>query len=330
MVEILKKQWFVVLIALIFICFSFYYIYDTNKGKLPGKSENGKDVIAEVNKKNITADDIYNNLNESMSGSIAYLYFERLVADQAIKTSDAMEKDATAQAESYKQQVTQQYGELEGANFLKEGLKSVGYGEDELDQYFLHFIKVEKLQNNYIEKHLKELFPPVYEAKHSRVVSHILIKMADANNPTTEELQKVAAVQKALSEKQDFAKIAKKYSDDTGSKAKGGNLGYADSDTNFVAPFKEKAFAMSQGEVSDWVKVSDASYNGWHIIKCDTTDMNSLMKDKNAKTGLYKAISDANPQLKSQIIWNTSKDLKVEFKDKKLKQALMDNMGIKE
>ncbi|MEG0264502.1 MAG: peptidylprolyl isomerase [Erysipelotrichaceae bacterium] len=330
MVETLKKQWFVVLIALIFICFAFYYIYDTNKGKLPGKTADGKDVIAEVNKKNITADDVYNNLNESMSGSIAYLYFERLVADQAIKTTETMEKDAAAQAESYTQQVMQQYGELEGKKYLQEGLKSIGYGEDELNEYFLHYIKVEKLQNNYIEKHLNELFPPVYEAKHSRVMSHILVKMVDANNPTAEELKKVAEVEKALSEKQDFAKIAKKYSDDTGSKTKGGNLGYADSDTNYVAPFKEKAFAMAQGEVSDWVRVSDASYNGWHIIKCDTTDMKAIMKDKNAKTGLYKAVTEANPKLKSQIIWNTSKDLKVEFKDKKLKKALMENMGISE
>ena len=49
MIDTLKKQWFVVLIALIFIGFTVFIIYDTNKGKLPGKSENGKDVIATIN-----------------------------------------------------------------------------------------------------------------------------------------------------------------------------------------------------------------------------------------------------------------------------------------
>ena len=48
MIEVLKKQWFVVLIALIFTSFAIYYIYDTNKGKLPGKSIDGKDVVATI------------------------------------------------------------------------------------------------------------------------------------------------------------------------------------------------------------------------------------------------------------------------------------------
>ena len=34
MIKILKKQWFVVLIALIFIGFATFSVYDTNKGKL--------------------------------------------------------------------------------------------------------------------------------------------------------------------------------------------------------------------------------------------------------------------------------------------------------
>lgn len=330
MVEILKKQWFVVLIAVIFVSFAIYYVYDTNKGKLPGKSTDGKDVIAEINKKDITADDIYNNLNNSMGGSIAYMYFERAVADQAVKTTAAMEKDAKAQAEGYRTQVSSTYGDAAGKEFLKSGLESIGYGEDDLEAYFLHYIKVDKLQNSYIEKHLKELFEPLYKEKNSRIVSHILIKMVDANNPTEEELAKVKKVEDALKEGKDFAKVAKEFSDDTGSKANGGNLGYSDSDTNYVAPFKEKAFAMQKGEVSEWVKVSDTNYSGWHMIKIDETDMDAIMKDKNTKDGLYKAISTANPELKTKIVWEKSKKLKVEFSDKKVKKALMDYMSIEE
>lgn len=45
MIKILKKQWFVVLIALIFIGFAIFSVYDTNKGKLPGKSVDGKDTF---------------------------------------------------------------------------------------------------------------------------------------------------------------------------------------------------------------------------------------------------------------------------------------------
>lgn len=330
MIEILKKQWFVVLIAVIFISFAIYYVYDTNKGKLPGKTADGKDVVAEVNKKNITADDIYTNLNKSMGGSIAYMYFERAVADQAVKTTDAMEKDAAAKAKSYEEQVKSSYGDSEGEKYLQDGLKSIGYGKDDLEAYFLHYIKVDKLQEAYMDKHLEELFAPIYQEKNSRIVSHILIKMEDAQNPTEKELAKVKKVEDALANGDDFAKVAKKYSDDTGSKAKGGNLGYSDSDTNFVQEFKDKAFAMQKGEVSEWVKVTSTNYSGWHMIKVDETDMKKIMKDKDAKDGLYQAILNADSKLASKIVWEKSKDLKVTFKDKDLKKALLEYMGIEE
>lgn len=82
--------------------------------------------------------------------------------------------------------------------------------------------------------------------------------------------------------------------------------------------------------MSDWVQVSSTDYNGWHKIKIDETDMNTIMKDKNAKEGLYKAIQTANPEMRSTIIWEQAKKLKIDFKDKELKKALMDYMGIKE
>ena len=67
MIKILKKQWFVVLIALIFIGFAIFSVYDTNKGKLPGKSVDGKDVVAGLKGDvNITADELYKNLVKRM------------------------------------------------------------------------------------------------------------------------------------------------------------------------------------------------------------------------------------------------------------------------
>ena len=73
MIKILKKQWFVVLIALLFIGFAIFSVYDTNKGKLPGKSVDGKDVVAGLKGDvNITADELYKNclLYTSMFPSI--------------------------------------------------------------------------------------------------------------------------------------------------------------------------------------------------------------------------------------------------------------------
>ena len=329
MIEILKKQWFVILIALIFVSFAIFYAYDTNKDKLPGKSVDSQDLVASVSGKNISAEDVYKDLKNSMGGSVMYLYFERAVVDQSVDTTSKLKEEAQTKAKAYRQQVEAQYG-TDTDEFLRKGLNSIGYGADELEDYFLHYLKVDKLTNSYIEKHLKKLFEPIYKEKNPRVVSHILIKMEDPKNPTEKELKKVKKVEDALAKGEDFAKVAKKYSDDAGSKAAGGNLGYADTDTSFVQAFKDKAFAMKEGEVSDWVQVSSTDYNGWHKIKIDETDMNTIMKDKNAKEGLYKAIQTANPEMRSTIIWEQAKKLKIDFKDKELKKALMDYMGIKE
>jgi peptidyl-prolyl cis-trans isomerase D len=62
----------------------------------------------------------------------------------------------------------------------------------------------------------------------------------------------------------DFSKLAQKYSDDPGTKNKGGDLGFFTED-RMVKPFSEAAFKMKPGEVSEPV----ATRFGWHIIKVE-------------------------------------------------------------
>lgn len=94
---------------------------------------------------------------------------------------------------------------------------------------------------------------------------HILLKLS--NDPTEEEVKRVKEkAEKVLEEARennDFAALAKKYSEGP-SKKMGGDLGYF-SAGKMVKPFEEAAFKLKKGEISDPVRTSF----GYHIIKVE-------------------------------------------------------------
>jgi peptidyl-prolyl cis-trans isomerase C len=88
--------------------------------------------------------------------------------------------------------------------------------------------------------------------------SHILIRTAEP-----EALQKIQAILKELKQGADFEELAKTRSQDPGSAAKGGDLGFFGKG-RMIAPFENTVFAMSKlGEMSD---VFESPF-GFHIIK---------------------------------------------------------------
>ena len=70
---------------------------------------------------------------------------------------------------------------------------------------------------------------------------------------------------------EDFAALARVESDDTGSGANGGDLGFF-GHNQMVPPFEAAAFAMKPGELSEPVKTPF----GYHIIKVEERDAKTL------------------------------------------------------
>jgi peptidyl-prolyl cis-trans isomerase D len=109
---------------------------------------------------------------------------------------------------------------------------------------------------------------------------HILIKSeqgasAEDDKKALAKAQDVA--KQAKEQKADFASLAKKYSDDPGSKEKGGDLGFFEKG-RMVPEFDKAAFSAKLGEVSEPVK----SQFGYHII---------LVEDKKAaNTRTYETV----------------------------------------
>lgn len=104
-----------------------------------------------------------------------------------------------------------------------------------------------------------------YASPEQREVSHILVQVP-ANASAADKKAAEARANKLAAEARaagaDFAALARANSDDSGSKAKGGDLGWIGK-TDMPGPFADAAFAMQAGEVRGPVK----SDFGWHIIK---------------------------------------------------------------
>lgn len=93
-----------------------------------------------------------------------------------------------------------------------------------------------------------------FVAAPERHAAHILVENKDA--------EKIKAVREKLAAGEDFAELAKTYSDDLGSKEQGGDLGFTKGDT-FPAEFETALAGLKVGEVSAPVE-TDA---GTHFIK---------------------------------------------------------------
>ena len=116
----------------------------------------------------------------------------------------------------------------------------------------------------YYQDHQKD-----YATPEQVKVRHILISVPENADAKTDQAAKEKAedVLKQVKAGGDFAALAKKYSDDPGSKDKGGELGFIQRGAT-VAPFENVAFSLQPGQTSDLVKTQF----GYHIIQVEAKD----------------------------------------------------------
>jgi parvulin-like peptidyl-prolyl isomerase len=86
-----------------------------------------------------------------------------------------------------------------------------------------------------------------------------------------EALAKAQDLRKRIEAGEDFAQLARKESDDTGSGANGGDLG-SFRHGQMVPSFEQAAFALQPGELSEPVK----SPFGYHVIKVEAKESKSF------------------------------------------------------
>ena len=125
-----------------------------------------------------------------------------------------------------------------------------------------------------------------------RLASHILINVAaNASVAAQQAAQAKAAklLEQARQPGADFAALARANSDDSGSKAAGGDLGWVAKDV-MVKPFEEALFAMQPGEIRGPVKTSF----GWHVIQLREVKAGKQVPFEQAREQLAREQAEAD------------------------------------
>jgi parvulin-like peptidyl-prolyl isomerase len=127
---------------------------------------------------------------------------------------------------------TQLHAQLVSEAIYKKLTSSVKVSDAEVRQYY-------------------DLHREVYTQPQTRIVRHILVKQKSLADRLYTQLKHGA----------DFAALARKYSQDPGSKAQGGRMTISRGET--VKPFDNVAFTLKTGQISKPVHTQF----GWHIIQ---------------------------------------------------------------
>lgn len=196
------------------------------------------------------------------------------IANSTFVTKDAVEKLAA---------LTEQTRDISVLTFNVDHFSTATKpSAEEIKQYYeenlQRFMLPEKIKVDYVEitsdslaenvevdeQQIKEMYDHYVKSvtgREERKASHILIQTGEDKAAAQ---SKIESLKKELEQGADFAELAKKYSQDPGSAAKGGNLDWV-AIGEMVKPFEQKLFSMEKGTVSDVVETQF----GYHIIKLD-------------------------------------------------------------
>jgi peptidyl-prolyl cis-trans isomerase D len=124
-------------------------------------------------------------------------------------------------------------------------------------------VSVDDAQLKAFYEEQKAKTPDRFSQAEQRRVRHILLPVNDPKDDAAVKA-KAEGILKRAQAGEDFSKLAKEFSQDPGSAAQGGDLGWSERKI-FVGPFADAAFSMKVDEIRGPVKTQF----GYHILKLD-------------------------------------------------------------
>lgn len=314
-----KKKNIAFLLLIVAVCFLV-----TGCGKKAELEKNS--TIVKYDGGKIKAETLYENLRDKYGISILIDMIDHSILDKKYKTTDEETTYVDNQITKMKSQYNndddtflaaiKQYLGVDSVDELRNMIALEYKRNLAVEDYIKDNIKDDEIQKYYDEEIIGDM-----------KVRHILIKPKTTSDMSTEEkedaekkaLEKAKKLIKQLDEGADFAKLAKKNSDDTGSKSDGGLIDYFNKDSGMDEAFLNASINLEKGKyTTEPVK----SAYGYHIIlKVDQKKKASLKKSKDTileKLTEEKLNNDAT--LRYETLIEVRKKAGVEFKDDSLKK----------
>jgi foldase protein PrsA len=231
----------------------------------------------------------------------------------ASRADDKVKADSDKQVKTQLEQFKTYFGAMQGG--LDAQLKNNSLKIEDIQDfltmsaYGINGLKA-KVSDDEVKKSYDDKIKADPHAYDIATVSHILIALKDPSDPTgqkdlrtkDEALARAKEVKTKLDAGGDFAALAKEYSDDPGSKDKGGQ--YKDADINqWVPEFKEAAATLPIGKISDPVETE----YGYHVMRVDARKS--------------KSFDEVKDSLKSDVAQKDAYD----FMDKELPGLILTN-----
>ncbi len=280
----------------------------------------------------ISATEYYNEIKQSNISRLVDMIDHELFDEEYETTEEedqAVEEQINQLKSSYEdettfQNVIQQYFGVSTEEELEDMLRL----EYKRNEAVIDYIG-DNLSDNEIQKYYDENIIGDIKA------SHILITPEVDNDATDEEKEKAEEkaerqakkIIKKLNNGEDFAELAKEYSDDSATAEDGGNLGFFntdDMDENFMA-------AVKKLDIDEYTKEPVKTQYGYHIIL--KTDQEEKPKLKKVKAEIKETLANNKLDNDSTLHYQTLMDIREEnnmkWNDDKLEKQykeLMDQL----
>ena len=297
------------LIGLTSICLA---VTLTGCGKVP-KLENGEEVIASIDGKEFTANELYNELKKQGGASVLVNMIDTFIINQEVTSNKEAEEYADSMIKQYELSYEQQ-----GASF-EDALISSGYANiDEFKKVLVNDYMKNEVTEKYIRETLTEKELKDYYEEHisdELSVKHILIAPEVSDDASDEDKTKAeeAALEKAkklieeLNNGADFDTLAKENSDDEGSAKNGGLINNVVKE-GYVTEFWNAAYALENEKyTAEPVKTE----YGYHVIyKVSHTAKKSF---EEMKESLYDKVVEDKLANDDNLQYKTWADIRAKY-----------------